>query len=144
MSRSRHLIVTRFAVPRPEGGTAETYLDPEWLEARLELFRRFYFGCEADDRMNATAFNTTVNAFGERLNAIFSSDIGHFDVPDMTRVVAEAYELVSDGAMSARDFRDFAADNTIRLHGQMNPSFWEGTPVADYARGVLQAQPKPA
>ncbi|MCG8454667.1 MAG: putative rhamnosyl transferase [Holophagales bacterium] len=42
MSRSRHLIVTRFAVPRPEGGTAETYLDPEWLEARLELFRRFY------------------------------------------------------------------------------------------------------
>ena len=109
-----------------------------------ELFRRFYFGCEADDRMNATAFNTKVNRFGQRINAIFSSDIGHFDVPDMTRVVEEAYELVSDGAMSPQDFRDFSSDNTIRLHGQMNPDFWAGTSVADYARGVLREQPRPS
>ena len=50
-----------------------------------ELFDRFYFGCEADDRMNAIAFQTKINRFGQRLHAIFSSDIGHFDVPDMTR-----------------------------------------------------------
>ncbi len=102
-----------------------------------DLFDSFYFGCEADDRMNAMAFNTRINRFGKRLNAVFSSDIGHFDVPDMTRVVEEAWELVDDGAMEAADFRDFAADNTIRLHGQMNPDFWEGTPVAEYARKVL-------
>ena len=102
-----------------------------------DLFDRFYFGCEADDRMNAMAFNTKVNRFGKRLNAVFSSDIGHFDVPDMTRVVEEAWELVADGAMTAEDFRDFASDNTIRLHGQMNPDFWKGTPVGDYAARLL-------
>ncbi len=102
-----------------------------------ELFDNFYFGCEADDRMNAMAFNRQINRFGKRLNAVFSSDIGHFDVPDMTRVVEEAWELVEDGAMTADDFREFACDNTIRLHGQMNPDFWKGTPVADYAARLL-------
>src|SRR5207237_1919314 len=58
---------------------------------------RFYFGCEADDPTNAWAFNTKANPMGARLNAIFSSDIGHFDVPDMTDVVPEAYELVEHG-----------------------------------------------
>ena len=103
-----------------------------------DLFDSFYFGCEADDRMNALAFNRKINRFGKRLNAIFSSDIGHFDVPDMTKVVEDAYELVEDEAMTGDDFRDFMADNTIRLHGQMNPDFWLGTPVEDYARGVLE------
>jgi predicted TIM-barrel fold metal-dependent hydrolase len=109
-----------------------------------ELFRRFYFGCEADDRMNATAFQTRINRFGMRLNAIFSSDIGHFDVPDMTKVVEEAYELVEDAAMTPQDFRDFASDNTIRLHGQMNPDFWKGTPAAEYAARVLERAPRPS
>jgi hypothetical protein len=46
--------------------------------------------------------------------------------------------------MNADDFRDFAADNTIRLHGQMNPDFWKGTPVADYAARVLARAPRPS
>ena len=50
----------------------------------------FYFGCEADDPSNVWAFNARANPLGARLNAIFSSDIGHFDVPDMTEVVPEA------------------------------------------------------
>ena len=82
-----------------------------------ELFSRFYFGCEADDRMNAVAFQTRINRFGMRLNAIFSSDIGHFDVPDMTRVVEEAWELVEDGAMSAEDFRDTSPSPTPCTYG---------------------------
>jgi hypothetical protein len=53
----------------------------------------FYFGCEADDPSNVWAFNARANPLGARLNAIFSSDIGHFDVPDMTEVVPEAYEM---------------------------------------------------
>ena len=49
----------------------------------VDLYARpYYFGCEADDRMNVTAFGRA-NPFGARINAIFSSDIGHFDVPDM-------------------------------------------------------------
>jgi predicted TIM-barrel fold metal-dependent hydrolase len=48
----------------------------------VDLFAKpYYFGCEADDRMNATAFGKG-NPFGSKLNAIYSSDIGHFDVID--------------------------------------------------------------
>src|SRR6266403_2023844 len=35
----------------------------------------FYFGCEADDRMNACAFNQRANPFSARLNAVLGSDI---------------------------------------------------------------------
>src|SRR5207237_1011783 len=43
-----------------------------------ELFvPRFYFGCEADDPTNAWAFNRKANPMGAKLNAIFSSDVGH-------------------------------------------------------------------
>ena len=40
--------------------------------------------------MTATAFNTKVNPFGARLNAMFGSDISHWDVPDMAEVLGEA------------------------------------------------------
>ena len=50
------------------------------------LFQNFYFGCEADDKINAWAFNTKVNRFGMTLKAFFGSDIGHMDAPDFTRV----------------------------------------------------------
>lgn len=97
----------------------------------------FYFGCEADDRTNAWAFNRRANHFGARLNAIFSSDIGHFDVPDMLAVLPEAYELVEDELITSEDFRDFTFANAVRLWGRQNPSFFEGTAVAKAAAAVL-------
>jgi predicted TIM-barrel fold metal-dependent hydrolase len=107
----------------------------------LELYAKpFYFGCEADDRMNATAFGRA-NPFGARINAIFSSDIGHFDVPDMLNPVPEAYELVEDGLLTADDFRDFTFANAVRLWGTQNPRFFEGTSVAAAAAEVLNATP---
>ena len=96
----------------------------------------FYFGCEADDRSNVWAFGRS-NPFGARLNAIFGSDIGHFDVPDMTQVLPEAYELVEDGFMAPEDFRDFTFANAVRLWGTQNPRFFEGTRVAREAAAVL-------
>ena len=66
----------------------------------------FYFGCEADDPSNVWAFNTRANPLGARLNAIFSSDIGHFDVPDKTEVVPEAYEMVEDDGQTEIELRD--------------------------------------
>ena len=89
----------------------------------------FYFGCEADDPVNAWAFNTNVNPFGARLNAVFGSDIGHFDVPNMTEVLGEAYEGVEDGVMTEDDFRDFVFANPVRLWTAMNPDFFKGTAV---------------
>ena len=98
---------------------------------------RFYFGCEADDPANAWAFNTKVNPMGARLNALFSSDIGHFDVPDMTDVVPEAYELVEHGLITGDDFRDFMFGNAVRFWGEVNPDFFKGTAVEKQAADLL-------
>ena len=103
-----------------------------------ELFvERFYFGCEADDPMNASAFNQKQNPGGARLNALFGSDIGHFDVADMAHVVPEAHELVEHGLISESDFRDFTFANPVRFWGEANPDFFKGTAVETAAAEVL-------
>jgi len=99
---------------------------------------RFYFGCEADDPTNAWAFNRKANPMGARLNALFSSDIGHFDVPDMAEVVPEAYELVEHGLIDDADFRDFMFANAVRFWGEVNPDFFKGTVVEKAAAEVLR------
>jgi predicted TIM-barrel fold metal-dependent hydrolase len=91
--------------------------------------RNFYFGCEADDRMNVIAFDTKLNHYGAKLNAILGSDIGHWDVPDMTEVMVEAFELVEDGFITQDDFRDFTFGNVVEMHTGMNPDFFKGTVV---------------
>jgi hypothetical protein len=100
----------------------------------------FYFGCEADDPINTWAFNTRVNPFHARLNAIFSSDIGHWDVPDITEVTEEAYEMVEKGVISGADFHDFVFANPVRLWAGMNPDFFKGTVVEDEARSLMREQ----
>ena len=97
----------------------------------------FYFGCEADDPINAWAFDRRVNPFGARLNALFGSDIGHFDVPDMMDVLPEAYELVEHELITADDFRDFTFANAVRLWGTVNPAFFKGTVVEKQAADTL-------
>jgi len=110
----------------------------EHAEDIRELFvPRFYFGCEADDPVNSWAFNRKANPFGARLGAVFGSDIGHFDVPDMTKVLHEAYELVEDGLITADDFRDFVFTNPVKLWAGNNPSFFKGTVVESEADRVL-------
>src|SRR5207249_4409320 len=103
-----------------------------------ELFvPRFYFGCEADDPINAWAFNRRANPMGARLNAVFSSDIGHFDVPDMAAVVPEAYELVEHELITDEDFQDFMFTNAVRFWGEVNPDFFKGTVVETAVADVL-------
>ena len=101
-----------------------------------EVFtRNFYFGCEADDRMNTLAFDTRINAYGAKLKAIFSSDIGHWDVPDISEVLEEAWELVEHGLLTVDNFREFTFENTAELYTGANPGFFDGTVVADAVRG---------
>jgi predicted TIM-barrel fold metal-dependent hydrolase len=101
-----------------------------------ELFvPRFYFGCESDDPINSWAFRA--NSFGARLGAVFGSDIGHFDVPDMTKVLPEAYELVEDKLIDERDFRDFVLVNPVKLWAGNNPNFFRGTAVEAAASSIL-------
>lgn len=98
-------------------------------ELRDLFVPRFYFGCEADDPTNAWAFNTSVNPLGVKLRAMFGSDIGHWDVPDMTQVLPEAHELVEKGLLTTEDFQDFVFGNVVRMHGEVNPDFFKGTHV---------------
>jgi predicted TIM-barrel fold metal-dependent hydrolase len=120
------------------GGTAEDSdtLDDWWRcgidkaqDIRDLFVPNFYFGCEADDPMNASAFDSKRLQFKARLNAIYSSDLGHWDVPDMTGVTEEAYELVEKGLISETDFRDFVFANPARLWTGTNPQFFNGTVV---------------
>lgn len=100
------------------------------IEDLLErLVPNFYYGCEADDRMNATAFDTRLLPGGRKLNAVFSSDIGHWDVPDMSQILANAYTLVEDGLLTEEDFCDFTFHNPVRLFTSMNPNFFDNTAV---------------
>jgi predicted TIM-barrel fold metal-dependent hydrolase len=135
------------AEPSPRTADPDASLDDfaacriEHPEDIRELFvPRFYFGCEADDPVNAWAFNRTANPFGARLGAVFGSDIGHFDVPDMTQVLPEAYELVEDGLISEDDFRDFVFVNPIKLWASGNKHFFKGTAVESDVTKVLTSQ----
>ncbi|GIX49312.1 MAG: hypothetical protein KatS3mg131_3523 [Candidatus Tectimicrobiota bacterium] len=136
----------RQAPPRL-GEQQEPELLDEWAACQItraeeirDLFvPHFYFGCEADDPLNAWAFNTRVNPFGARLRAMLSSDIGHWDVPDMTSVTEEAYELVEKGLISAEDFRDFAFTHPATLYAGTNPDFFRGTAVEQAVRTLLAA-----
>jgi predicted TIM-barrel fold metal-dependent hydrolase len=123
---------------RPAARRAE---DPatldEWAQCGItakddirDLFvRSFFFGCEADDPLTASAFNSRVNPFGARLQAMFGSDLSHWDVPDMSEVLDEAYEMVEHGWITDDDFRDFVFTNPVTFFTRTNPGFFAGTPV---------------
>jgi predicted TIM-barrel fold metal-dependent hydrolase len=98
-------------------------------DIRDVFLRNFRFGCEADDPLNATAFDARMNPLGAKLRAIFSSDIGHWDVPDMSEVLEEAWELVDKGLISESDFRDFTFTNSATMWAEADPGFFEGTVV---------------
>jgi len=101
-------------------------------EALARLFaERFFFGCEADDPLNAVAYDRARSPFGLSLHALFGSDIGHWDVPEIDRVLLEAFELVEEGIVSEEDFRRFAFASPVALWTASNPRFFEGTLVAE-------------
>jgi predicted TIM-barrel fold metal-dependent hydrolase len=106
-----------------------------------ELFvPRFYFGCEADDPSVAWAFDDRVNPMGAKLRAMFSSDMGHWDVTDMGGVLAEAHELVEGKLIDEGDFRDFVFANPVRFYTSVNPDFFRGTRVETEAAALVASE----
>ena len=89
--------------------------------------------------MTSSAFDAKRNPFGVRLNVVFGSDIGHWDVPDMTEVTEEAYEAVEQGLITSNDFRDFVFTNPVGLWTAVNPDFFKGTSVEGAVTKVLSA-----
>lgn len=106
----------------------------EWVHVAVEqvtdirdrFVDSFYFGCEADDRTTAFAFSPA-NQFGAQLRAVLSSDISHWDVRNMDRVLPHAHELVEEGLLTPDQFADFTFRNPYRLHTAVNPRFFDGT-----------------
>jgi len=99
----------------------------------------FYFGCEADDPMNALAFLQGRWPFGAVLHAMYGSDIGHFDVPSLPDVLHEAWENVERGWMNRVQFRRFMFDNPARFYLESNDRFFAGTVVADDVKRLIAA-----
>lgn len=109
----------------------------DWIDLYV---KPYYFGCEADDPSIAVAFGNT-NKFNAKLNALYSSDIGHFDVIDMREPLQEAFELVEDQVIGLEHFEAFTFSNVVKLMGAQNPNFFDGTSVAGEARAVLAQTP---
>jgi predicted TIM-barrel fold metal-dependent hydrolase len=101
------------------------------------VFERFHFGCEADDPLITTAFSDPSSRALPDLRAILGSDIGHWDVPDVTQVLPEAYELCERGLLTREQLRAFLLENPLRLFTGASPRFFEGTRVAGAARALL-------
>src|SRR5437667_8240374 len=87
--------------------------------------------------MNAVAFAKAM-PLGARINAIYSSDIGHFDVVDMRDPLPEAFELVEDGHITESDFHDFVFGNAVRPWGTQNPRSFGSTAAARTAAASMR------
>jgi len=72
---------------------------------------------------------------------MFSSDIGHWDVPDMSGVLCEAHEFVEKRLLDEDQFGRFVFTNPVRFHASLNPNFFDGTRVEEAPRKVLEAEP---
>lgn len=96
-------------------------------DLRQQCTEHLYFGCEADDVITAWAFDRHGN---HRLKPIFSADVGHFDVVDMSAVLEEAYELVEQGLLTFT--------NAATLHTALNPDCFTGTVVEEAVARLVQ------
>ena len=100
-------------------------------DIRDAFARQCFFGCEADDPTWALAFAPEYH--GTRLGAMFASDLGHWDVPDATAVLPEAWELVERGLVATDDFRAFTHDHALAL--------WGPTPLRRHGGGNHMTHP---
>jgi len=100
------------------------------IEEVRDLFvPNFYFGCEADDPMTIGSFTNPAVPLGARLNTMFSSDIGHWDVPDVTAVLEEVWESLQHRWLTDTQVRDLVFANAVRFYVESNPDFFKGTAI---------------
>ena len=105
------------------------------VQNKQDIFDRwvpnFYFGNEADDCTIVGALHPQATPFNQKINALFSSDSGHWDVPELTEPLAETWDLVKEGAITEADFKALVFDNPYRFYTANNPNFFKGTQVEE-------------
>lgn len=103
----------------------------------VRLFsEQFFFGCESDDGSVHRAFEASGNPLGAALRPLFSSDIGHWDVPALGEVLPQSRGLVDRGLLSEDDYRRFVFEFPVLAHTSGRPDFFRGTVVEEAARAV--------
>lgn len=107
-------------------------------DIRDQFCPNFYWGCEADDPMVGLAWDARVNPLGANVPAIMGSDIGHWDVPDFTEALEEAWELVEHGVLDEEQFREFVFTNQVKLYGGLNPHFFDGTAIESAVKALMR------
>ena len=75
---------------------------------------------------------------------MFGSDISHWDVPDMTEVLEEAWEMVDHEWIDEGDFRDFVFAFPVEFFTRQNPGFFDGTVVEAEVTALLAQAPSSA
>jgi predicted TIM-barrel fold metal-dependent hydrolase len=95
---------------------------------------QFAFGCESDDVSVARALDGPGNKLGVALRPLFSSDIGHWDVPRLTDPLPASWSLVESGRLARQGYRRFAFELPARVHLAMNPDFFAGSAVESAVR----------
>lgn len=106
-------------------------------DVRDRFLNHFYFGTESDDTRVASAFNMKANPFGDRVKAFLGSDSGHWDVPDITAVTANAYSMVEREIITEEDLRYFLSIHPLELYTSLNRDFFKGTGVEKAAEEYL-------
>lgn len=91
---------------------------------------QFFFGCESDDAGVHRALDGAGNPLGVTLRPLFSSDIGHWDVPRLHDVVPQSRHLVERGLLDESNYRRFVFEEAVRAHTRLNPDFFTGTSMA--------------
>jgi predicted TIM-barrel fold metal-dependent hydrolase len=104
---------------------------------------KFYFGCEGDDPLTAMAFSPRGIPFDARLKPLYGSDIGHWDVSDMSQIAEETYELVEHGVIDEGSLRAFLFDNAVAFWTANKRDFFKGTALeSEVARPAEIVEPK--
>ncbi|MBI3799699.1 MAG: amidohydrolase family protein [Deltaproteobacteria bacterium] len=135
------LTAQNYAMSRGEDPVMLDEWAPSGIASPEDINRIFtdqlYFGCEGDDPLNALAFDTKGLPAEARLHALYGSDLGHWDVPDMAEAAEEAHELVEEGVIATTDFRDLVFIDPARFWTSTNPDFFKDTIVKDAVNKAL-------
>ena len=119
-------------------GPAAASTGPE--DIRDRFVPRFYFGCEADDRMIAWAFNDKLNPFGARLGAMMSSGHRPLGRRRHDRGGGGGPRTGGAGGMSrVRISATSASPTRCDCYAGVNPDFFAGTVCEDAAARVVAA-----
>ena len=107
-------------------------LRPQWSAHRRRnsrpVLQQLLLGLRGRRSARRDRLRSAGQPLGARVPAIMGSDIGHWDVPDFSEPLEEAWELVEHGLLDEEQFRDFVFTNQVKLYG-VDPDFFRGTVI---------------